>query len=535
MTSLRLEGVTGWTGRRLPGGRIAETDAVLVRGGRILAMGGAARAADADKVVDASGQFLAPAFGDGHIHPLVGGLGHAFAPIRGVTSIDEVVSATKGWADEHPEAAWVRGDGLDITLAPGGVFRAEWLDAVLPDRPVFLHGSDGHTVWVNSEALRRAGYVKGMTQPSEGEVVLDSDGSPVGTLRELSAFVPVMDLMPQPTPDQVMQALDRTTTDFAAAGITWIQDALQSPEAMPLWASAARAGAVHVDADLAFWLDPKDWRGKLDGFVEGRRVIEEAGLAGLTARTVKFFADGIIESTTGALLSPDRDCPNTSGIPTWDPAELTEAMTAVDALGFTAHVHAIGDAAVRETLDAMEHVARTNPPRDRRWTMAHLQLVDPADFPRFAELGVVANFEPYWAQLDRWQRELNTEHLGAERLNRQYQIGTVIRSGAEVSFGSDWPVTTFAPLECMQVAVTRQADRDSAPWMPEERITVDEALAAYTRGIAFQAGRSDAGELRPGARADLVLLAQDPRVVDPMSIGEIEVLGTWRAGERIFG
>jgi predicted amidohydrolase YtcJ len=125
--------------------------------------------------------------------------------------------------------------------------------------------------------------------------------------------------------------------------------------------------------------------------------------------------------------------------------------------------------------------------------------------------------------------------LGEERLNDQYRIGTMVRSGARVSFGSDWPVTTYKPLECLQVAVTRQTDRDSASWMPDERITVDEALAAYTRGIAFQAGRSDAGELRPGARADLVLLAQDPRVVDPMSIGEIEVLGTWRAGERIFG
>jgi len=535
MTSLRLEGVTGWTGRRLPGGRIAETDAVLMRDGRIVALGAAARAAHSDEVIDATGQFLCPAFGDGHIHPIIGGLESQFAPIRDATSLDTVIAATKQWADDHPDEEWVRGDGLDITLAANGVFEAGWLDAVIPDRPVFLHGSDGHTVWVNSEALRRAGYAKGVVQPADGEIVLAADGEPIGTLREPGAFMAVRNLLPPPTPAQAVRALDDATSGMASAGITWIQDALQEPATMPLWIEAARSGALHVDADLAFWLDPKTWRETLAQLPAARQLIEDAGIPGLSAHTVKLFADGIIESGTGALLSPYCDCPSSIGIPTWEPEEMAEAMIAADALGFTIHVHAIGDAGVRQTLDAMEQVAATNLPRDRRWTMAHLQLVDPADVPRFAELGVVANFEPYWAHLDSWQRELNAKRLGEERLNDQYRIGTMVRSGARVSFGSDWPVTTYKPLKCLQVAVTRQTDRDSASWMPDERITVDEALAAYTRGIAFQAGRSDAGELRPGARADLVLLAQDPRVVDPMSIGEIEVLGTWRAGERIFG
>lgn len=304
---------------------------------------------------------------------------------------------------------------------------------------------------------------------------------------------------------------------------------------MPLWVDAARQGALHVDADLAFWIDPRSWRETVDQLLSARAIIDDAGFAGLTASTAKFFADGIIESATGALLEPYCDCPTSRGIPNWAPDEMAEAMIAVDQLGFTIHVHAIGDAGIRETLDVFEKVAATNPPRDRRWTMAHLQLVDEADIPRLLELGVVANFEPYWAHMDNWQRELNAKRLGEERLNRQYQIGTFVRSGAVVSFGSDWPVSTYAPLECMQVAVTRQMDRDSPPWMPQERITVDQALTAYTRGIAFQSGRDDAGELRPGARADLVLLAHDPRTVDPMSIGEIAVLGTWKSGQRTFG
>lgn len=530
-----IDGATVWTGEDLPDGEVLTVDAVALREGRIVALGEAARRLSAREVVSAGGHFLAPAFGDGHVHPIVGGLEHAYAPIRSATSVDEVIAIAQKWAVEHPDEPWVRGDGLDITLAPQGIFEAAWLDEVFPDRPAYFHGSDGHTAWVNTEALRRAGYVKGVRQPSDGEIVVAADGEPIGTLREPGAFMPVRDLLPEPTPDQIITAIDSATAGFAASGITWIQDALQQPALMPIWIEAAQRGKVHVDADLAFWLDAKNWRDQLDGFVESRRLIDEAGFPGLTAHTIKFFADGIIESGTGALLNPYCDCPNSVGIPNWDDGDLAEAMTAVDALGFNVHVHAIGDAAARETLDAMEVVAATNAPRDRRWTIAHLQLVDPADVPRFVELGVVANFEPYWARLDSWQRELNFTKLGPERANAQYAIGTIVRSGAAVSFGSDWPVSTYAPMEGIQVAVTRQFDRDSEPWVPSERISVNQALAAYTRGVAFQAGRGDGGVVRVGARGDLVLLDQDPRKVDPMSIGDIRVLGTWRTGKRIHG
>lgn len=535
MTSLRIDGATVWTGRHAAAGSVLTTDSILIRDGRIIALGASAREMPVDEVIDGSGAFVCPAFGDGHIHPVIGGLEHEFAQIRSATSTEAVLAAVKEWADEHPTAEWVRGDGLDITLAPNGIFEASWLDEVIADRPVYLHGSDGHTVWVNSEALRRAGYINGVTQPVGGEIVLDLDGAPVGTLREPAAYMAVRNLLPAPTPQQVVGAIDHATTGFAAAGITWVQDALQETSAMPLWVAAAEQGALHVDVDLAFWMDPRSWRITVKELRFARAVIDDAGFSGLSASTVKFFADGIIESATGALLEPYCDCSTSRGIPNWEPDEMAEAMIAVDEMGFTIHVHAIGDAAIRETLDVFEKVAATNPPRDRRWTIAHLQLVDEADIPRLLELGVVANFEPYWAHMDNWQRELNAKRLGEERLNRQYRIGTFVRSGIVVSFGSDWPVSTYAPLECMQVAVTRQLDRDSPPWMPEERITVDQALTAYTRGIAFQSGRHDSGELRAGARADLVLLAQDPRVVDPMSIGEIAVLGTWKAGQRTFG
>jgi predicted amidohydrolase YtcJ len=213
------------------------------------------------------------------------------------------------------------------------------------------------------------------------------------------------------------------------------------------------------------------------------------------------------------------------------------AVAAVDALGFSPHIHAIGDAAIRNALDAIEYANAVNGARDRRATIAHTQLVDAADLPRFAELGVIANFEPYWAKFDAWQTELTVPRLGPERIDRQFMMRTILATGAPISFGSDWPVTTYAPLEGIQVAVTRQMTEGDFldPWMPEERLTVEESLAAYTSGVAYQAGEDRSGTLRPGARADVVLLSADPRTVAPLEIAAVDVLGTWSDGVRVFG
>lgn len=533
--STRIEDAHVWTGHWLPDGSIATSDAVVIRDGRVIALGDVARAMDVDHVLDAQGGFLLPAFGDGHVHPIFGGLEQHFAEVRRGTSVKEVGHIVGEWARANPNAEWIRGEGFDPTLAPGGVFKAEWLDAEVSDRPVVLRATDYHTVWVNTAALVRAGYRKGVPQPHDGEIVLDDDGEPLGTLREWGAWRPVYDLMPAVTPAQATTALDYATNSFAAAGITWIQDAWVEANDISLWLAALDAGVVRVDADLALWADPNTWRDQLDGFVHARREVQARGQQRVSANTVKFFADGVIESATGALLEPYCDCPHSKGIPNWERDELRAAVEAIDALGFTPHIHAIGDAAVRNALDAIEFAATANQPRDRRWTICHVQLVDPPDLNRFAELGVIANFEPYWSKFDSWQSELNRHRLGEERLHRQFQTATLMRHGARVSFGSDWPVTTFEPLDGIQVAVTRQLDADSEPWMPEERISVDQALAAYTHGVAFQSGRDDAGIIRPGARADLTLLSEDPRSCDPMRIDQIEVLGTWRAGDRTFG
>ncbi len=532
----RIENAIVWTGVRTDTG-IVESDAIAFSEQGILALGEAARVLPADRVIDADGAFVCSAFRDGHVHAIPGGFERAIAPVRDHSTPQEIAAAVGRWAAEHPEVEWVRGEGFDHTLAPEGIFLAEWLDAEVPDRPAVLRATDYHTVWVNSEALRRVGYSADTPQPHDGDIVRDDDGNPVGTLREWGAWRPVYDLMPLMTREQALYALSFASSGFAAAGLTWVQDAWVEPHDVDSWLAAVQEGVLSFRADLGLWCDPNTWSAQLDHFVATRERVAAAAPGRLTATTIKFFADGVIESGTGAMLESYCDCPHSKGLPNWDPQELKEAVAAVDALGFSPHIHAIGDAAARMALDAIEHANAVNGARDRRATVAHTQIVDQADLHRFVELGVIANFEPYWAKFDSWQTELTAPRLGRERTDRQYMMRTILETGASVSFGSDWPVTTFAPLAGIQVAVTRQMTEGDfrEPWMPEERLSVEQALEAYTSGVAFQAGDERGGVLRPGARSDVVMLARDPRRVPPLEIEAIEVLGTWCDGHRVHG
>lgn len=533
----RIERATVWTGVVTADGSVLQSDAVAFDEGGILALGDAARAIDADVVVDAPGTFACAAFRDGHVHSIFGGFEQVIAPVRGHATPQEIAAAVGAWAAANPEVEWVRGEGFDHTLAPEGIFHASWLDAYVPDRPVVLRATDYHTVWVNSEALRRVGYDKDTPQPHDGDIVRDAAGEPIGTLREWGAWRPVYNLMPPLTREQAVAALTFASDAYVSAGLTWVQDAWVEPADIDSWLAAVDAGVLAFRADLALWCDPNTWRDQLDHFVAARERVHAAAPGRLSATTIKFFADGVLESATSALLEPYCDCPHSRGLPNWRPEELDAAVTAIDALGFSPHIHAIGDAAIRMALDAIEHANAVNGARDRRATIAHTQLVDEADLGRFVDLGVVANFEPYWAKFDAWQTELTVPRLGPDRIDRQFMMRSILGTGAVISFGSDWPVTTHAPLEGIQVAVTRQMTEGDFldPWMPHERLTVEQSLAAYTSGVAFQSGDDRAGVLRPGARADVVLMASDPRAVDPLQIGQIEVLGTWCDGVQVHG
>ncbi|WP_433414245.1 amidohydrolase [Microtetraspora malaysiensis] len=513
--------------------------ALTVRDGRIEAVGAEALAVqpDADQVVDLEGGLLLPAFGDGHCHPDHAGFEAMGPGIRDRASVEEIVEAVREYALAHPEDEWIIGASYDSTLAPDGVFDARWLDAAVPDRPVVLRAWDYHTVWCNTEAMRRSGVDAATPDTERGRFARRADGEPLGTMYEWDAVEAVLRAAPARTTEDLIRALPIATEAYAAAGVTWIQDAWVEHASVDAYVEAARRGVLATRVNLGLRADPERWREQLAEFAADRERVRALGDERLTANTVKFFVDGILENRTASLLAPYSDDPCTRGMPVWPYEELVEAFTAVDALGLQAHLHAIGDAGVRAALDAVEHVTRVNGPRDRRPVIAHVQLLDEVDLPRFARLGVIANLQPLWARTDAAMKELTFPRIGAERAGRQYLIGSLLRAGVTVAFGSDWPVSDHRPLAGLPVAVTREnAEREPAGgWLPEERVGFDAALSAYTAGVAYQAfAEKERGLLVPGMAADLVWLDADIRLMDPHDIAlRAAVRGTWMSGARI--
>jgi predicted amidohydrolase YtcJ len=514
----------------------AEYRAIAVEDGRIVAVDAEALALQgtAGETVDLLGGVLAPAFGDGHAHPLQGGLEKLGPQVRACRTVAEIVACVREWAHAHPEQEWIYGASYDATLAPEGLFDARWLDEAVPDRPVVLRAWDYHTVWVNSEALRRAGIDAGTPEPALGRIPRRPDGAPLGILQEPGAVDLLRPVEPGRSHEERVEALRLATAEYAELGIAWIQDAWVEPAEVEAYLEASARGLLSTRVNLALRADPLRWRDQVPDFVEARRRVEELDDPLLSAGTVKVFVDGVIENHTAAMLEDYTDAPGDRGLPNWDARELAAAAVTFDKLGFQLHLHAIGDAATRTALDVFEEVQRTNGPRDRRPVIAHVQVVDPVDLPRFRRLGVIANFEPLWAQLDPMMVALTIPRLGPERERLQYPIRTLLESAA-VSFGSDWPVSSADWRPGVATAVTRQTDDrvPAAGWIPAERIPLTDALEAYSSGVAHQAfARTARGELRPGSSPDLVWLDTDPRHVDPHDLRSVRVLGTWVAGVR---
>jgi predicted amidohydrolase YtcJ len=511
-------------------------DAIAVRDGRIVALGAAARelARHAGRVERCAGAAVLPAFGDGHVHPLWGGVELADAPVREARSVAEVVTAVAEHARAHPEREWVLGGSYDPALAPGGRFDAAWLDAVVPDRPVVLTSADHHAVWCNTEALRRGGVDAATRDPSDGEVCRRPDGTPLGTLVEWSAMDLVTRHVPARTAGEKEEGLLAAARLLAAAGVTWVQEAAVAPGDVETYRRAADSAGLPLRADLALRAEPGEWREQRTAFAAARASVD--GHPDVSARTVKLFADGVVEHGTAAMTQPYTDAPDSCGHPVWDPRELAEAVSAFDADGFRVHVHAIGDAGVRAALDAIERAIENNGPRERRHVLAHVHVVDPRDVARFARLGVIACLQPLWAQLDDVMEELTLPRLGPERARWQYPFGDLQRAGARLSTGSDWPVSSLRPLEYLAVAATRTTPegRPDGGWLPEQRLPVEVALAAASAGVAYQAREEHAwGILREGMRADLVVLAEDPTAIPPDELAGLPVLATWSGGREV--
>jgi predicted amidohydrolase YtcJ len=528
----------------LTGGAIYTVDAarswagaVAVRGGRIAYVGTAAGAkrwiGPSTRVIDLAGKMVLPGFHDAHVHPVEGGMALALCNVTDLKTKEAVFDAIRKYAAEHPKAPWIVGSGWDLPLFPDANPSRRDLDALVPDRPAEITSADGHSSWVNSKALEIAGVTRATQDPPNGRIERDSSGEPTGTLRE-SATSLVSRHVPEATPAEYSEGLRRGIELANRLGITSLIEANADDRILATYAEAERAG--RLTARVLASLSVNTTRGP-EQVAELEKKREASTHGRLRATAVKIFADGVIEAETAAMLAPYLDRPGWSGKPNLEPEAFDRLATALDAKGFQIHIHAIGDRAVRMSLDALEAARKANGPRDARPLIAHLEVIEPEDIPRFRRLGVVADFQPLWAFADPYIKDLTLPKLGPERSRWIYPIGSVAASGGVVAGGSDWSVSSMNPLKAIEVAVRRQ-DPDAPagePFLPEERIALPEAIAAYTIAGAYAAfEEKETGSLEAGKAADLIVLDRNLFEIPPGQISEVKVLLTLLEGKSVF-
>jgi predicted amidohydrolase YtcJ len=485
-------------------------------------------------VVDLQGKMLLPGFHDSHLHLIAGGLQTSECRLETLNTPEQIVGAVRRCAQENPQKPWIRGQGWQLPLFPPTGPHKNLLDQAVPDRPVLLLGGDGHSVWVNSRALEIAGVTRETPDPSNGRIERDpATGEPTGTLRE-QAITLVSKHIPPLSEAEVLDGLRQGLKAAASAGITSLHDAAASPKMLDAFAELDRKGELTARTTAAIRIEPGETPPDFAGLAEMRKKYQGKRLR---VPAVKLFADGVLESQTAAVLEPYVGRNGDRGTLIWEPDVFERLIAAADREGFQIHVHAIGDRAIRLTLDAFEKARAANGRRDARHMMAHIQLIDPQDLPRFRKLGVIADFQPLWAQEDPYMTQLTIPFLGPERARWIYPIHSVAKTGAVLASGSDWPVSTINPLAAIQVAMTRRA-LTAAPgpaWIPEEVIDLPTALASYTiQGAYANFQEAETGSIEVGKAADLVVLERDLFAIPPSEIYRVKVLLTLLEGKEIY-
>ncbi len=520
--------------------------AVAVQGGRIVAVGSDDEIRDLAgskaETVPLGGRPLLPGFQDAHVHPAFAGITMLRCDLDGAEDLDDALARIRAYAEAHPDREWIDGSGWRMEWFPGGTPSAELLDSVVPDRPAYLTNRDGHGAWVNSRALELAGLTALSHDPPDGRIERGEDGDPQGTLHEGAALL-VGRLVPGPTFAEQLRGLLLAQQHLHSLGITAWQDAIVGeylgyPDPLPAYLAAARDGTLTARVEGALWWDRSRGGDQLDDLLDRR----QQGQAGrFRAGTVKIMQDGVAENFTAGMIDPYLDgcgCQSgNSGLSYVDPADLAEQVSRLDIAGFGVHVHAIGDRAVREALDAFDAARANNPVSRGRHHIAHLQVLHHDDIPRFAELSVTANMQALWAAHEPQMDELTIPFLGAERAARQYPFGSLLRAGARLAAGSDWAVSSANPLEGIHVAVNRtlpDAEPGAEPLLPGQALTLAEALAAYTAGSAYVNHLDETGAVAPGYLADLVVLDRDPFAGPPGEIASTTVALTYVEGQQVF-
>jgi predicted amidohydrolase YtcJ len=488
------------------------------------------------KVIDAGGKLVLPGFVDCHIHFLEGSLSLDRVNLNGAKNPADIQRILREYAAKHPGDSLILGAGWNYAMfGDEKLPHKKYLDEVFPDRPVFLVGFDGHTSWANSKALALADITGDLPDPVNGVIVRDAKtGEATGALKE--AATQLMErVVPKPTKDEKLKALRAGIRWANQNGLTRVHSAGGDFEEFDLYEELLRHNDLRLRMYIAYFLNPPELGPKdLDAIEEARKKYTSDWLSG---GAVKMMLDGVVESHTAAMLEPYSDDPSTKGKLFWEPEKYKEAVAELDKRGFQLFTHAIGDYAVRTALDAYENAENVNHTKDRRPRIEHIETVTAADIQRFGSLGVMASMQPLHAYPDDDTLKVWAGNNGPDRSSRGFAWHSIAASGGRLAFGSDWNVVTLNPWEGLQMAVTRQTTerKPEGGWLPNERVTLEQAVEAYTLGAAY-AGRREKteGSIEPGKLADLIMVSQNIFEIEPHNIVKTKVMMTMVGGRVVY-
>jgi predicted amidohydrolase YtcJ len=494
------------------------------------------------KVIDAGGKLVLPGLTDCHTHFLDGALSLQRIHLDDAKDVAEIQRRVKAYADAHPKDAWVRGRGWTYpAVGPTNLPYKKDLDAIIPDRPVYLEAFDGHTWWANSKALQLAGITRDTPNPPGGEIVHDERGEPTGALKEDSADALMLGVLPLPSREERIAAYKAGFREANQVGLVRVHAAggvgvgISDVMNADLLAEMRKSGDLTLRMYLAHRVEPPAvTQQQMKEIEEARSKYHDEWISG---GAVKFFMDGVIESHTAAMLTPYSDDPKLSGSLLWDPEVYQNTVADLDKRGFQIFTHAIGDRAVRLTLDAYAKAASKNGTKDRRHRIEHIETITAEDIPRFGKLGVIASFQPLHAYPDDDTLLVWARNAGPERAQRAWAWHSIEASGGVLAFGSDWPIVTLNPWVGIQNAVTRQTAEGEPPggFVPKERISLADAIRGYTLGAAIGGHREQReGSLEKGKLADLIIIDRNLFDIEPTDIGKTEVLLTMVGGKIVY-
>jgi hypothetical protein len=507
-------------------------EAVAVAGGRVVAVGTSAEIGrlkgPRTRTIDAGGALVLPGFNDSHTHFLGGGFQLSSVDLRDAATPREFAERIRAFSAKMPKGRWITGGDWDHERWPGAPLPTkELIDAFTPDTPVFVSRLDGHMALANSHALRLAGITRETKDPPGGLIVRDpATGEPTGVLKD-NAMSPVFAQIPEPSFDEKLAAARAATEHAARLGVTSVQD-MSAGGDVGVYQELLNRGElktrVYAVAPLGAWKRLADV-GVRRAF--GGDMLRIGGLKG--------FSDGSLGSTTALFFEPYNDAPETTGLGSGLPeGEMLKRVEEADRAGLQVMIHAIGDRANDQILSIYEQVARAHGARDRRFRIEHAQHLRPEEIREFAAQRVVASMQPYHAIDDgRWAEK----RIGPQRIKGTYAFRALLDAGATLAFGSDWTVAPLDPLLGVYAAVTRRTldGKNPGGWVPEQKITVEEAIRAYTSGSAYaEFAEQVKGKLAPGMLADLVILNRDIFRVDPVEIEKAKVTLTVVDGRIVF-